>query len=191
MIAFRKKRAHTALLLCVPHTNHRLDQSRRIAHAMHVCDGTPQCPLGSDEYNCDNKNDTCGENEFQCVSDKKCISYDLVCDKTPHCSDNSDEPLHCGKNECARVEDNGCGHNCIDTKEGFKCYCNPGYKLMDDGKACQDIDECAGAANSCHSNATCVNTEGAYTCICQTGYAGNGTDCYGENLMSILCKINV
>ena len=31
--------AHTALLLCVPHTNHLLDQSRRIAHAMHVCDG--------------------------------------------------------------------------------------------------------------------------------------------------------
>ena len=54
------------------------------------------------------------------MADKKCISYDLVCDKTPHCSDNSDEPLHCGKNECARVEDNGCGHNCIDTKEGFE-----------------------------------------------------------------------
>ena len=90
----------------------------------------------------DNKNDTCKDDEFRCKADKKCISYDLVCDKVPHCSDNSDEPLHCGKRECARVEDNGCGHICIDTKEGFRCACNAGYKLMADGKACQDINEC-------------------------------------------------
>ena len=103
----------------------------------------------------DNKNETCGQNEFRCEADKKCISYDLVCDKTPHCSDNSDEPLHCGKNECARVEDNGCGHNCIDTKEGFECYCNPGYQLMADGKACQDINECTEGASPCSQ--ICVN----------------------------------
>ena len=47
------------------------------------------------------------------------------------------------------VQDNGCNHRCIDTKEGFRCECNPGYKLMADGKACQDINECEEVAGAC------------------------------------------
>ena len=70
---------------------------------------------------------------------KKCIPYEKVCDKSPDCADSSDEPLHCGRNECLRTEDNGCAHTCVDTKESYTCECNPGYKLMDDGKACAGI----------------------------------------------------
>ncbi|XP_078667268.1 mucin-4-like [Branchiostoma floridae x Branchiostoma belcheri] len=34
-----------------------------------------------------------------------------------------------------------------------------------------DVDECASAgANNCHMQATCTNTEGSYTCTCNTGY---------------------
>ena len=173
---------------CKPEFEFACQNAKCIAKT-YKCDGEDDCGDASDEYNCDNKNGTCGENEFQCVSDKKCISYDLVCDKTPHCSDNSDEPLHCGKNECARVEDNGCGHNCIDTKEGFKCYCNPGYKLMDDGKACQDIDECNEIQGACSQ--TCVNglagiskdlsnPSQGYSCKCDPKYyvrEGDGKTC--------------
>ena len=57
----------------------------------------------------DAKNSTCKENEFQCKTvsslyNRKCISYDLVCNKESDCPDGSDEPLHCGVNECARVQ---------------------------------------------------------------------------------------
>jgi hypothetical protein len=69
----------------------------------------------------------CAEGQFTCANGK-CISYDLVCDKQDHCGDESDEPFHCGQNECARVEDNGCGHICVDTKDSFHCKCNPGYR---------------------------------------------------------------
>ena len=40
-----------------------------------------------------------------------------------------------------------------------------------------DINECA--ASPCHHNASCTNTEGSYTCNCQSGYSGNGSICEG------------
>ncbi|XP_028410339.1 adhesion G protein-coupled receptor E2-like isoform X2 [Dendronephthya gigantea] len=42
----------------------------------------------------------------------------------------------------------------------------------------QDVDECAlKTNNSCHSQATCRNDTGSYTCICNYGFSGNGTIC--------------
>ena len=41
---------------------------------------------------------------------------------------------------------------------------------------CLDFDECA-HANDCHGNATCTNFHGAYYCMCDTGYSGNGKNC--------------
>ena len=40
-----------------------------------------------------------------------------------------------------------------------------------------DVDECAGNTDICHHNATCNNTEGSYTCSCNTGYTGSGLSC--------------
>ena len=43
-----------------------------------------------------------------------------------------------------------------------------------------DIDECASATtNNCDSNATCTNTPGGFTCMCNQGYTGNGITCEG------------
>lgn len=42
-----------------------------------------------------------------------------------------------------------------------------------------DENECK-APGVCHADATCVNTEGSYDCICNQGYMGNGTDCTGK-----------
>ena len=41
-----------------------------------------------------------------------------------------------------------------------------------------DIDECL--EDPCHSNATCSNTDGSYSCSCNTGYSGNGFSCTGN-----------
>ena len=37
-----------------------------------------------------------------------------------------------------------------------------------------DIDECTRNLSFCHSLATCVDTEGSYTCPCNPGYTGDG-----------------
>ena len=44
-----------------------------------------------------------------------------------------------------------------------------------------DVNECDGA-NSCDSNADCTNTQGSYSCMCRTGYQGNGMSCGGKNI---------
>ena len=40
-----------------------------------------------------------------------------------------------------------------------------------------DIDECETGNDNCHENAQCTNTEGSFTCSCNPGYAGDGTEC--------------
>ena len=40
-----------------------------------------------------------------------------------------------------------------------------------------DVDECAIGNHNCHDDATCYNTEGSYTCSCNTGYTGDGSFC--------------
>lgn len=43
-----------------------------------------------------------------------------------------------------------------------------------------DIDECAADINDCDVNAVCTNTPGSYTCVCPTGFIGDGTSCEGR-----------
>ena len=44
-----------------------------------------------------------------------------------------------------------------------------------------DIDECESSQSLCAQNATCVNLPGSYTCTCNHGFTGNGTDsCTGK-----------
>ena len=43
-----------------------------------------------------------------------------------------------------------------------------------------DIDECAGE-HDCNVLADCADTEGSYTCTCNTGYTGDGkSSCVGK-----------
>lgn len=43
-----------------------------------------------------------------------------------------------------------------------------------------DVDECIDRIDDCAENATCTNEVGNFTCICNTGYSGNGRVCEGK-----------
>ena len=46
-------------------------------------------------------------------------------------------------------------------------------------KPFSDINECQ-TKFTCHSNATCNNTDGSYICQCNPGYSGDGFNCTGK-----------
>ena len=45
-----------------------------------------------------------------------------------------------------------------------------------------DIDECTSDNDTCHINATCINTVGSYDCECLSGFMGDGFNCSSECL---------
>ena len=51
-----------------------------------------------------------------------------------------------------------------------------------------DNDECTSGTNNCHNNAICTNTDGSFTCACNTGYGGNGVTCTGRQRIIVVVK---
>ena len=53
-----------------------------------------------------------------------------------------------------------------------------------------DIDECTDGTNDCDANAACTNQDGSFTCVCNTGYTGNGNTCAGTHISELCISLN-
>lgn len=73
-----------------------------------------------------------------------------------------------GVNECLNPAVHKCAQLCTDTLTGYYCSCHPGYGLMPDGKACEDLNECLTTPAVCSQ--ICENAAGSYHCKCAPGY---------------------
>ena len=54
-----------------------------------------------------------------------------------------------------------------------------------------DIDEYAPGMSNCAADATCTNSPGSFTCICNLGYTGDGTVCMGKYVAMISSKASL
>ncbi|KAM9765448.1 CUB and sushi domain-containing protein 3 [Menidia menidia] len=98
----------------------------------------------------------------------------------------------CLESTSCSVSNGGCSQLCShsqiydqssnQTKSRTRCYCSPGFVLLDDGKTCRDVDECAvnGGLGPCMQQ--CLNSPGSYRCSCTSGHilAGDGHSCFAE-----------
>ncbi|KAI2668383.1 Nephronectin [Labeo rohita] len=72
-----------------------------------------------------------------------------------------------------------CQFGCQIERDGeIGCLCPPGLYLALDNRTCKDKDECLTGNHRCSHQASCVNTEGSYTCKCEKGYTGDGFRCW-------------
>uniref|UniRef100_A0ABM5GDB4 Hemicentin-1 n=1 Tax=Pogona vitticeps TaxID=103695 RepID=A0ABM5GDB4_9SAUR len=79
------------------------------------------------------------------------------------------EGFEARNNKCIDIDEceNGdvCQHECRNTLGSYQCFCPAGYRVMANGKTCQDIDECLEQNIYCGPNRMCFNMRGSYQCI--------------------------
>ncbi|XP_029850375.2 prolow-density lipoprotein receptor-related protein 1 [Ixodes scapularis] len=134
-----------------------------------LCNGWEDCRDGSDErsdvcHEADPKVSGCPEGHFKCAN-KICVNESLLCNGENDCGDFSDEN-RCNINEC-ELSTHACWQVCEDLPIGYNCSCHPGFKPKNEGRICEDVDECATQYPCTHF---CRNTYGSFACSCADGY---------------------
>ena len=85
--------------------------------------------------------------------------------------------------EPAACVEAGCEHVCrVKANESSaECLCRNGYVLAEDGKSCEDINECLDGSNG-GCQVYCRNLAGSYECLCRLGFSleTDGRTCRGN-----------
>ncbi|XP_052037440.1 fibulin-7 [Apodemus sylvaticus] len=85
-------------------------------------------------------------------------------------------------NECEIYGQEGrprlCMHACVNTPGSYRCTCPSGYRILADGKSCEDVDECAGPQHTCPRGTACINTGGGFQCVNPECPEGSGNISY-------------
>ncbi|KAK0067591.1 fibrillin-3, partial [Biomphalaria pfeifferi] len=155
---------------------------------------TQDCVNNQGSYTCEcssgyarNVNNVCTDID-ECAA--KTHNCEQICENTPgkyNCKCNYGYKLSLNRTACIKNLDvcSGSSLNCSDicsvnliTNTPY-CLCKTGY-ILQGNNTCIDIDECQyEQLNLCSQKDSCLNTEGGYSCSCQSGYYmdNNGRTC--------------
>ncbi|XP_051039368.1 fibulin-7 [Phodopus roborovskii] len=138
------------------------------------------CPPGKTGNRCENQTQTAAP-EVNVAGDPafsrapRCVQMEreqlCSCEAGFHLSstDGGGDSICQDVNECKIYGQEGrprlCMHACVNTPGSYRCTCPSGYRIMADGKSCEDVDECAGPQNMCPQGTTCINTGGGFQCV--------------------------
>ena len=166
------------------------------------CSSVNTCPMSSlcenfdGGYNCDCMDGFEGE---ACLDVDECSLQQDNCDSDAQCN-NFPGGFECSCSEgffgsgqkCERgqCQDAMCSENkkCLSPTQ-IKCICEDGFE-PGLNSTCVDIDECEFNRNTCHEKAECTNLLGGFTCLCTSGYYGNGWFCFEGNCTDDKCPLN-
>ena len=70
-----------------------------------------------------------------------------------------------------------------------ECECKNGFSDERNRNVCEDINECW-LDHGCDTNSTCINLDGSYNCVCNSGYVGDGKTCVKGKCTEDLCPQN-
>ncbi|XP_071960612.1 uncharacterized protein [Antedon mediterranea] len=162
---------------------HDFDECRQLSPCEHLCANTYgsfvcSCRAGfrltemglkcKDINECLHDNAGCAE---MCINARG--SYRCDC-ATPN-TVLDDDKITCREPSVCETNNGGCQHICNKANSDAYCSCHLGFELNEDGKGCQDIDECSRApspydihSNQCNQH--CINTPGSYYCDCEEGF---------------------
>uniref|UniRef100_A0A672MN42 Low-density lipoprotein receptor-related protein 2-like n=1 Tax=Sinocyclocheilus grahami TaxID=75366 RepID=A0A672MN42_SINGR len=154
-------------------TQRRCPKSQECLLDEWICDGEMDCKDGTDEKNCKETPAQCGEFQWPCASNTQCVPKAWRCDGSEDCRDGSDESgceltPFCQTETDTCSEQSKCAQDCHSTPTGTRCWCRMGYKPVDDGVVCVDVDECVDRPDFCSHY--CNNTQGSFECSCSHGY---------------------
>ncbi|XP_078419245.1 fibulin-7-like isoform X3 [Cetorhinus maximus] len=95
-----------------------------------------------------------GSNSRVCLKDKSWSGQLPFCKNVDEC-----ELFQTGR--LARL----CVHSCVNTPGSYHCACPPGYNLLEDSRACEDINECTSNQHNCTREEICINVHGGFHCV--------------------------
>ncbi|MEE6474864.1 hypothetical protein FKM82_010521 [Ascaphus truei] len=168
----------------------------------HPCQNGGTCVEGSDQYKCNCPQDYTGSNcqyQTQTAPTELPVTNDATFNRKPRCA-RIDRTQHCScdagfqmsgtpdnsicqdMNECEVYNVDGapqlCMHSCINIPGSYRCSCPNGYKIIGEGKSCEDIDECNAAQHNCTRGTMCINTAGGFQCVYPECPKSNGNISY-------------
>uniref|UniRef100_A0A336K111 CSON005259 protein n=1 Tax=Culicoides sonorensis TaxID=179676 RepID=A0A336K111_CULSO len=96
------------------------------------------------------------------------INKDQRCEDINECESYKDTVCE-DIDECREIP-GLCHQRCINYWGSYRCGCEPGFKLNENNRTCDDINECEVHKSYNLCMGICQNTPGSYNCACPPGF---------------------